>query len=158
MSDEVKPDEVKPGAVAFAYEIKKARDSIQDLETKIKWMEANREFLESRSDWDSFGTKNIDFNGLPHKEIVKVIRAFGGKWTKEPMGERVNYRSDNSEGVSIRCYMGEPPPSCKIVEVVEYVPAVPATVRKVRKMVCQPGLSATIAQAIEKGGQDAAQV
>ncbi len=83
---------------------------------------------------------------MPHKEIVQAVRAIGGKWQKSlntSYGEspKIDYVTE-LDGVQVRCWAGEPPPSCRIVEVEEHVPAqvIPAKVVKVRKMVCTPEL------------------
>jgi len=90
----------------------------------------------------------LDFDDLPHKEVIKVVREFGGKWKKTAVqteqGPRVNYDAE-IDGMKIRCCRGQAPPACRIVEVEELVPeqivparVIPASVRKVRKMIC-PG-------------------
>lgn len=133
---------------------------IAKIKKKMAWMEKHRDLLEATEKWDSFSDDHIDFEELSHKEVISVIRTLGGKWEKNPEGnDRITYRNDkNEDGLVIRCYKGEPPPSCRVVEVEEHVPAVviPASVRKVRKIVCAPSLSAAIAAAaesVQKGDQ-----
>lgn len=79
----------------------------------------------------------VDFNHLSHGEVVKVIQAIPGKWSKTPAasGERINYELETG-GVKFRCYEGEPPPNCKIVEVLETIPAQPERTVTVRKLQC----------------------
>lgn len=80
----------------------------------------------------------IDFDNLPHDKIVQVIQAFPGTWSKEPngpMSDRIDYQTVFS-GTRLRCWAGEPPPNCKIVEELVNVPAQPATTKVVRKLVC----------------------
>lgn len=79
----------------------------------------------------------IDFDHLSHADIIKVIQAIPGKWDKEPcsQGATINY-STKRNGLNFRCWAGEPPPNCKIIEVLETVPAQPETVRTVRKLQC----------------------
>lgn len=83
-------------------------------------------------------TQSIDFNHLRHNQIIQVVSTFGGKWEKTPTGidERIDYQT-KIDGVTIRCWAGEPPPSCKIVEEEIEVPAQPARKQIVRKLVCK---------------------
>lgn len=93
----------------------------------------------------------LDFDHLTHKQVVKVIRVLGGKWKKTPgTSDTINYEGMLGD-MPVRCYQGQPPPSCRVVEVEELVPEqiIPASVRKVRKIVCAPSLAATIAQVRE---------
>lgn len=85
----------------------------------------------------SFYSNNIDFDNLPHDKVIEVIKAIGGKWSKEINGgDRVDY-STTKNGVRIRCWKGEPPPNCKIVDVLETIPAQPERVVTVKKLVCK---------------------
>lgn len=97
----------------------------------------------------------IDFDKLTHKEVIQVIKALGGKWKKEvnaQLKETVDYTQD-IDGMRVRCWQGQPPPSCRIVEVEEVIPAhtvqVPEQKRVIRKMVCsgQDPLVVAIARA-----------
>lgn len=80
----------------------------------------------------------IDFDTLSHPEVIRVIKAIGGKWDKTPSGQcaRIDYQTE-VQGQIIRCWAGEPPPNCKIVEVDEIIPAQPERIEKKRKLVCQ---------------------
>lgn len=92
----------------------------------------------------------IDFDRLEHADVIKVIRTFGGKWKKSLNGtERVDYERKLDCGITLRCWNGKPPPSCRVVEIEEEVPEqvipakpaeperiIPAHKRKVRKMIC----------------------
>jgi hypothetical protein len=96
----------------------------QDIEANLHWS-----FLT--------GNYRLDFDYLLHEEIIRVIQIFPGNWKKQPTDEgRINYILEVSEGFSIWCYEGQPPPNCRIEEVEEIVPAIPATVRKIKKLVC----------------------
>lgn len=94
-----------------------------------------KELLEEHEIGASIFCEIIDFDHLPHDKVVKVIQAFPGKWNKEPQEFGVHYTT-TYEGQKLRCYNGEPPPSCKIIEVEEDVPATPARKRIVRKLQC----------------------
>src|SRR5205814_769409 len=83
---------------------------------------------------------NIDFDRLTHSEIVRVIQTFPGTWTKTPSAShdndpRIDY-STTYDGMKLRCWAGQPPPNCKIVEETVEVPPQPATTKTVRKLVC----------------------
>jgi hypothetical protein len=125
-------------------EIAKCRADIAAAEQRIEWFSKHREAIEATPEQGYFyaAGNSIDFDRMSHPEIVQVIRALGGKWKKDiSTGEagRIDYTA-TIDGVNIRCYAGEPPPNCKIVDVLEEVPevpAVPATVRTVKKLVCK---------------------
>lgn len=111
-----------------------ARDRllIAYIEQRIDWLDAHREQLDGLPDISNSCGHAVDFDNLSHQEVIRVIRAFGGKWHKQVNGERVDYCT-SVDGMTIRCWRGEPPPSCRIVEVEEWVPAHAA---KVRKLIC----------------------
>lgn len=80
---------------------------------------------------------SVDFDNLSHDKIIEVIKAIGGKWNKTPRDNaRIDYETEVS-GVKFRCYAGEPPPNCKVVEVLETIPAQPERTVTVRKLLCQ---------------------
>jgi hypothetical protein len=87
----------------------------------------------------SFCGDKIDFDNLPHAKIIEVVKALNsGKWSKTPAENgTVNYTTTVGE-VDSRCWQGEPPPNCKIVEYLEEVPEqiIPAKVVTKRKLVC----------------------
>lgn len=81
----------------------------------------------------------MDFDWLTHPQVMEVIKAFPGKWEKSVCGTnepRINYES-TFDGKTIRCWAGEPPPSCRIVE--EEI-EVPATRKTVRRLDCTPSI------------------
>jgi hypothetical protein len=134
--------------------INSLKSQIVALAKRIKWLNANRAKLEALPQWQMYGGM-VDFDNLPHKEVIAVVRALGGKWNKQKSSEfgRIDYQTE-IDGVTVRCWQGEPPPSCRIIEVEEHVPEVvipakviPASVRKVKKMVCSPDFAANMAHA-----------
>ena len=110
------------------------------IQKRIEWLVEHQKELEKLPD-GGFYTGGLDFDHLPHKEIVKVIRALGGKWTKESVNENKITYATEIDGLQVRCWSGEPPPSCKLVEVEEHVPekVIPAHTVKKTKLVCSPG-------------------
>lgn len=121
---------------------------------RIEWLKSNQAKLEPLPRLMFMACEQVDFDNLSHPEVVKVIRTFGGKWKKEPASDNtIHYTTKLPDGMTVRCFKGQPPPSCKIIEVEEHVPAqvIPATVRKVRKLVCLPEVGAIIASAAERG-------
>lgn len=120
---------------------------IASLESEITEYMRLRRWLESHSDLFNqlpesgslpYQDKGIDFDYLPHEEVVRVIGLVGGTWKKEvsSVDNKIDYRTE-FDGVKLRCWAGDPPPSCKLVEVEEIVPAQPATTRKVLKLICK---------------------
>lgn len=79
----------------------------------------------------------IDFDRLTHPQVIEVIKSIGGKWDKEPssVGGTINY-STEVNGITFRCWSGEPPPNCKIVEVLQTIPAQPERVVTVHRLQC----------------------
>lgn len=135
-------------------EIDRIRAEIQTRLERIEWLELNQSKLVDLPAASTHPGTFMDFDRLPHKEIVKVVRALGGKWKKTPghIENTINYQTE-IDGKVFRCWSGEPPPSCKIIEVEEHVPeqVIPASTRKVRKLVCQPDVAAVIQTAAERG-------
>ena len=126
-------------------------DEIRERTKKIRWLRRNQAKLEKAPD-GRFCGEYLDFDYLPHKRTIEVVRTIGGKWKKTVASNGDNNKIDyNTEldGIKVRVYAGDPPPSCRIVEVEELIPeqVIPAHVKKVRKMVCHPELSAVIATA-----------
>jgi hypothetical protein len=134
--------------------IAELRTQVKELIARIEWLETNKAKLETINATRVTGYSNLmDFDHLPHAEVIKVIRAFGGKWTKTPADNNtIHYETTLPDGKRIRCFQGQPPPSCRIIEVEEHVPAVtlPATTRKVKKMICSPEMGAVMAHAAAK--------
>jgi hypothetical protein len=105
----------------------------------LTFIQANREILESLNLKFSIWYGSVDFVTLSHPDVIRVIKAFPGRWDKKPSwsGEGIDYTLINEDGLTIRCYNGEPPAACKIEETITYE-LVPARVeRKVtRKLIC----------------------
>lgn len=83
----------------------------------------------------------IDFDYLKHSDIMRVIKHIPGEWIKSPALDptKIDYILDMVElDLQVRCWAGEPPPSCKIVEEEVIVPeqVIPARVEIRRKLVC----------------------
>jgi hypothetical protein len=79
----------------------------------------------------------IDFDNLSHNKVIEVVRLLGGRWDKTPSvnDARINY-SATINGIKFRCYSGEPPPNCKIVEEQVVVPATPERTVTRKRLVC----------------------
>jgi hypothetical protein len=125
--------------------IKFIRAGIVEREQMIAWLEKHGDKFDSLAAPGSiYSASLIDFDNLTHPQIIEVIKTFPGKWDKTPSSaksDRIDYITE-FDGVRLRCWQGEPPPSCKIVEVMEDVPAQPASQRLVRKIVCPEGVAA----------------
>jgi hypothetical protein len=117
------------------------QNSIRDAVTALEFLHTHREKLEklNLSFSHPYGSY-IDFDHLSRPDLLKVLRVFGGKWDKSPgyNGGLTYTRQDQVDGFTLRCYNGEPPPSCRIVETVKWV-KVPAKREKVvtRTVVCK---------------------
>lgn len=117
--------------------IKDAHVKIEELLKFINWLQKHKALLDLLPFQPVFVSNHCDFDCLPHDGVLQVIKAFNaGKWLKTPNGEAtVDYETE-IDGMIVRCWHGEPPPSCKIVE--EQV-LVPARLETVRKLVCPKG-------------------
>jgi hypothetical protein len=105
----------------------------------ITFIQQNRETLETLNLKFSIWYGSVDFDSLKHPDIIRVIKAFPGKWDKSPSwsGEGIDYTLQHEGGMTIRCYNGEPPAACKIEESVEYILVPERVERKVtRKLIC----------------------
>jgi len=118
--------------------IQEIDDTIAVQQRKRAWIVEHAEVIDGLPKATMHGCQ-IDFDRLKHDEIVRVMMAFKmGRWNKSVNGaseDRVDYVA-TSDDMTIRCWSGEPPPHCKIVEVDEVVPAQPETTRSVRKLQC----------------------
>ena len=140
-------------------EIKRLQAQIAAASKRIKWIKKRQKLLEQLPE-GSFCGSTLDFDKLPHKDTIQVIKQLGGKWKKSPNnvvdgGHKIDYVAEVDE-VRVRVWAGEPPPSCRIVEVEEIIPAhtipeqhVPEQKRIVRKMVCT-GQAEPVAVALAK--------
>lgn len=125
-------------------EIAGLKYTIEQNRKRIKWLRQRKKILEKLPEARMCGT-TLDFDDLPHAEVIKVVRALGGKWKKDKNSVRdgrVDY-TQKIDGMDVRCWAGEPPPSCRLVEIEvqvpeEHIPAktIPAHTKKVFKMVC----------------------
>ena|SRR5256885_6553400 len=120
--------------------IQTLQEEINLLTRRIAFVTKHAEILDSLPPASSLVSGYFDFDRLSHDQVVRVMSAFqAGRWHKTPSytGDRIDYQSaEPIDGFTVRCYQGEPPPNCQIIEVLEEVPAQPATIRTVRKLQC----------------------
>ena len=124
-------------------EIERIKQTIRENVKCLLWLQRNQGKLADLAEGAMYNGQQIDFNNVTHQDTVKIIRTLGGKWKKAPssMPSKVDYETE-MDGLKLRVWAGDPPPSCQIVVVEELVPevVVPAHVRKVNKMICKKGL------------------
>ena len=124
---------------------------MSDYNDTIEYLEERRRLIEDKISWfkkhgpvlSGFPRPSvgmilpIDFDCLPHTQVIGVIKALGGTWKKtvNQDGIRVDYQA-TIDGQEVRLWAGEPPPSCKIVEVETTIPAQPEKKVITRKLVC----------------------
>lgn len=124
-------------------------DKLEILDYEIQRLHTRRANLvligpkadELNLEW-SLCNEHLDFDQLPHSAVIRVLKHFGGDWDKTPApdSDKINYtRTEPLHGFLIRCWCGEPPPSCRIIEEEVEVPEqiVPAHTKTVRKLVCK---------------------
>ena len=122
---------------AVDTEIERLVGRIAALNQKVEWLRQHREKLAEVPKISIGWMDTIDFDNLTHSEVIQVIQALGGTWSKELNADKtkVDYTA-TIDGESVRCWAGEPPPSCRIVQVEEVIPAQPARTQMVSKLVC----------------------
>lgn len=136
-------------------EITSLKDSIRELGKKIRWLRAHEAVLTELPAGSMCGSV-LDFDRLSHAETIKLIRKLGGKWQKDrntnatPGQTKIDYTS-TVEGMRVRIWGGEPPPSCRMVEIEEDVPEkiIPAHKVKTWKMICT-GAAEPVAVAVSR--------
>ena len=141
-------------------EVKELREKCAGIRAQIKWLIANQSKL---ADLPALGScvpgAAVDFDNLEHKDVIKVVKAFGGKWKKTANSQsgKVDY-STEINGTIIRCWAAQAPPSCKLIEVEEHVPeqVIPAHTVKKYVMKCHPDIGAVVASAAAKTVQPSA--
>lgn len=117
-------------------------DCVDSLVSRVKsytkailWVEKHKDFLATieSCEVDLCGTERIDFNyPQDRKEVIAIIRHFGGKWDKTVATESMSYhRRGLVDGLQVVIYSAVLPPSCKVVETTEEVPACTRTIRRV---------------------------
>lgn len=124
------------------------KEELEQIDNRIKQLHEKRETLvklapildDLQLEW-SICNDHLDFDQKPHDEVIRVIAAFGGKWTKSEGATEgtINYVRDEPIGpLIIRCWCGAPPPNCRIIEEEVEVPEhfVPSRIEIRRKLVC----------------------
>jgi hypothetical protein len=117
--------------------IKKLQERIRIAKTQIAAIRKMPKLAELEIE-PTFCNEKIDFDHLPHSEVIKVIKAVGGKWLKTPSYEcaRIDYETKVGD-LTFRCWKGEPPPNCRLVTVKEVIPAQPEQIIERIKLVCK---------------------
>jgi hypothetical protein len=114
----------------------------KNVANQLRFLELHREVLTPLDLKFSIYSNNIDFDYLKRPDVLRVIKAFGGRWSKRPGydGGLTYERDEKVDGHTIRVYNGEPPPSCHIIEKVTYR-KIPARRERVvtRTVVCSDG-------------------
>ena len=112
------------------------------INAAVKFIRKHRRVITKLGVSPSLCYDNLDFDNLSRPQVLEVIKAFPGKWVKDNhcAGDRINYVLETPvDGLTLRIYGGEAPPSCEIVEKVEYVRVPAHTERRVtRTLRCQP--------------------
>lgn len=118
---------------------------ITQTQVYIAFLEEHKDKIARVGTVPNFWQDNCDFDALERPQLLIALKEFPGKWNKHPnyLDDGINYCLEGKvSDLNVRCYNGEPPPSCKIEETVEYK-IVPERVERVvkRKIVCPDGQS-----------------
>lgn len=127
----------------FDYDIDYQLERIAAYTNQLTWMRKHMTALVHLRTYGitvSFYGEHADFNYLTHPQIVELMKAFPGHYTKKLSygKDSLDYTLDTPvDGLQIRAYSGEPPSACVIEEHIEYVVIPARTERKVtRKVIC----------------------
>lgn len=124
----------KESPIGINATIATMKNEIKQRRKVLVWVLKHKALFDEVGSEAQFWAGNVDFNHLTHAQVLKVMRTFkAGKWNKTVSSHSQEARIDYTatfDGVSVRCYAGHPPPSCKIVEEVVLIPAHQEVVRK----------------------------
>ena len=124
--------------------IARLREKVASLNRRIEWLIEHTDQMEQCPEASiSLLFDTMDFDLLSHAEVVKVLLAFPGYWNKkidENDGKPTIHYTQEVDGITVRCWHGQPPPSCRIVEESVEIPetVIPAHKEIKRKLVCRP--------------------
>ncbi len=120
---------------------------LQKLDTAIERLKYKRAFLMlHQTAIEQMGLKPccacdkfIDFDNPTRAQVVDILVAFGGKWSKALAfdSSTINYEQPIDGGLVLRLYHAEPPPSCQLVEEDVVIPAQPERIEKRTRLVCK---------------------
>lgn len=116
------------------------QNQVRNATTALEFIHTHRAKLEKANVGFSHYSNNIDFDSLKRPDLLRVIKAFGGRWDKSPgyNGGLTYTRRELLDGLNLRCWNGEPPASCKIIETVKWVKVPAKRERQVtRTVVCK---------------------
>jgi hypothetical protein len=121
----------------------------QAIQERIAWLTRQLIWIEKHeSSLAEIGVKvsvtcgydKIDIDNPSREQVVKLMLLLGGKWNKETgCGTSINYtRVDPVDGLRVRLWSADPPPSCRIVTEEVHVPekVIPAHTETKTKLVC----------------------
>lgn len=114
--------------------IQTMRDEIKRRQKVLRWaLKHDHLFQELPFEGQFYGSQ-VDFNYLTHPQIRLVLGTFkAGKWNKTPnQNGKVDYETI-FDGMTVRCWAGEPPSNCRIIEEEVYIPA---HTEIVKRLVC----------------------
>lgn len=131
-TDDTAPPKEEPTPTDLAI-----REAISKYLTRIGFLDLNRKKIDRIGKQPTGYGQDIDFDYLPHAKVIEVMKEFPGTWKKEYNTSSITYTLLTPDGWRIRCYAGEPPPNCQIVEEEVEVAAVPAHTELKRKIVCK---------------------
>jgi len=112
----------------------------------LEFLHAHRTTLESLEVKFSFFSSHIDFDQLDRPDMLRVFKAFPGKWVKSKSfdGDRIHYTLDTPvSGLTVRIWNGEPPAACVIEERTEWVDVPARREKRVIRTIKCPELTST---------------
>jgi|SRR5580765_114002 len=115
-------------------------EEIAQREAHLDFLRTHRAQLESLNlHLDSYANY-VDFNRLDRPDVLRVIKAFPGRWNKSTGYDgRLNYtRLEPCGDLTLRLWGAEAPDCCHIEERIEYVDVPARTERRVTRVVKCP--------------------
>ncbi len=106
----------------------------------VEFIEKHRSIFEEHLVAPTHYPQSVDIDNPSREDALALMKAFGGKWTKNVNGVNVDYWQKIGDAI-VRLWSTPPPPSCRVVEVEEIVPAKPEEKVIRKRLVCTNGSS-----------------
>lgn len=93
----------------------------------VMWMRSHKEQIEKIGMTPVPYLNYVDFNNPDRAQVLEIIKAFPGTWTKSQnkTGDRpaMDYERQDESGLMLRIWAGALPPTCRVIEEEVEVPA-----------------------------------
>ncbi len=109
---------------------------LNDWDKILDFVEANAEKFDLIGVTPNIYTDTqIDLDNPTREQVLIAIKQFPGKWNKGKHADIMHYESI-IDGIKIRLWATELPPSCKVETRTVVIPAQPERIEEVQEIVC----------------------